>query len=123
MLIIEKCGFCVHYEPIEGIFGNCKEKKDTTFSSNPKCKKFIFKPKPCEVVQPEWNAGNQLWFEKFGNLFNGMAVPHVHASKPMNCQSKQGEPEKAEWESPLYRRKKKPKKVVVLAEWKKEMGK
>lgn len=60
MLIIERCGFCVHYKPIEGIFGNCKKKKNTTFSSNPKCEVFIYRPK-CEggIVQPEWNAKHQ----------------------------------------------------------------
>ncbi len=122
MLIIERCGFCAHYEPIEGIFGNCKEKKDTTFSPNPKCKAFLYKPKrEEEVVQPEWNAGHQMLADYLLKQPNSQAerfqsMPGIWALKPTNCQPQQEKPEKTEWESPLYRKKRKPRKIIDFGE-------
>jgi len=118
MPMVERCGMCAHFKVIEGIFGECKE-KDTVFSADPKCDVFLLNQK--KVAD---NAGPS--FADFGTrriidpamlAFMGMGLPpgfmHKHG-----CQHNQEEPksEETEWENPLYRKKKKPRKVINLAE-------
>jgi hypothetical protein len=114
----ERCGMCAEYTPIEGIFGECKEKNDTAFSADPKCGAFVSNPK--KAVD-----NTALSFADFGSSqpvdpnilgYMGMALPigFIPVQKQL-CQQ-EPEPEKTEWESPLFRRKKKARKIINLAE-------
>jgi len=117
----ERCGMCAHYTPIEGIFGECKE-KDTVFSADPKCGVFVLK-------QQKDVDSAALSFADFGSRrvidpntlgFMGMGLPVGFI--PMQRQPQpQPEPEaeKTEWVNPAFRRvksKHKSRKVINLAE-------
>ena len=116
----ERCGMCAHYTPIEGIFGDCKEKNDTAFNADPKCGAFMLnQQKVADSTAPSFAdfGTRQNFVDPRMLAFMGMALPPGFMHKK-GCQHKQEEPkpEKTEWENPLYRRKKKPRKVINLAE-------
>ncbi len=123
MSISEKCGLCAYYEPIEGIFGNCKEKSDTVFSSDPKCDTFLFKPQEVtDSAAPSFtDFGNRHIIDPRLLAFMGTTLPKGFMPQH-GCQHNQKEPkpEKTEWENPLYRKKKKPRKVIDFIARKKE---
>jgi hypothetical protein len=115
----ERCGMCAKYTPIEGIFGECKEKNDTAFSADPKCGAFVSNPK--KAVD-----NTALGFADFGSRrvidpnvlgFMGMGLPIGFIPVQTQPQREpEPEPEKSEWKSPLFRRKRKARKVINLAE-------
>ena len=120
MSILEKCGGCAHYKKVEGIFGHCEEKDCTAFASDPKCG-VLFTPHSPKVVD-----GAAPSFADFGSrqaidpkllAFMGAVFPPGFMHR-QTCQHKQEEPEpeKTEWENPLFRRKKKARKVINFAE-------
>ena len=107
-----KCAMCAHYKKIEGIFGNCEKKNDATFSSEPGCDAFV--PKIQEVLDNSApNFGNRHVIDPTVLAYMGMAFPTSFMPQE---QEPEPEPEETEWINPLYRRKRKPRKIISFIE-------
>jgi hypothetical protein len=119
MPMTERCGMCAKYTPIEGIFGDCSEKNDTAFSADPKCGAFA--PNPKGIVNsaaPSFaDFGSRHLVDPGMLAFMGMGLPPGFMPQHKCAhQQQETEPEKTEWKSPLFRRKRKARKVINLAE-------
>jgi len=117
MPMTERCGMCAHFKPIEGIFGECKE-KDTVFSADPKCGVFqLNRQKAADnVAQNFADFGTRQIIDPAVLAFMGMGLTPGFVQHKCQHTPERPEPEATEWENPLYRKKKKPRKVINLAE-------
>ena len=118
MPVTETCGFCAHYEQIEGIFGTCSKKKDTTFSSNPICEAFEHKHGTGEeqATPSPLDLGGRHAINPKVLAFMGMALPPGFMPQHVHPHQQEAVKEPEEWINPVVRRKHTPRKVINLAE-------